>query len=260
MVRITVCMKEVPGQAVPKRLDPVSYCLVRGVGGELNAGDYYALEAALQIRDSGEDVEIVVVSMGPESVVRSLRHALAMGADRAVVLSDGALAGADVVVTSAALAAVLAREAPDLVLFGSQASDSGGGVLGSSVAEGMGVPFVSNVTRVVCGSRETVEVVRQTEMGYERIELSRPCALSVSGSGLVPRFPSLRGMVMAKQKEVGVLSLEDVGGARSRDGVRSMTEVLGVVPAPARRTPVMIEEGEGAAERIVELLVERRLL
>ena len=77
---------------------------------------------------------------------------------------------------------------------------------------------------------------------------------------MVPRFPSLRGMVMAKQKEVGVLSLEDVGGVRSRKGVRSMTEVLCVVSAPPRRRRVMIEEGEGAAERIWELLVERGVL
>ncbi|MDA8300381.1 MAG: electron transfer flavoprotein subunit beta/FixA family protein [Actinomycetota bacterium] len=259
-MKVVVCMKEVPAQAVPRRLDRNSYRLVRSVGSEINGADHDALEAALLIKDTGTECEIVVASVGPTTVVGSLQHALAMGADRAVVVSDEAVAGSDLIATSRVLSRLVARESPDLVLFGPQASDSSGSVLWAAVAERLGTPFVSNATRVkpVGGA---VEATRQTEIGYEKVLVPQPCVISVSGAGQKPRYPSLKGMVAAKRKEVVVLSLADVGLSPTACGISgSMTRVLGMSPPPPRQKALMISDENTAAEQILAFLSSRRLL
>src|ERR1700679_2154432 len=127
-MKIAVCVKAVPDAAIGKRLDPATGRLDRS--GELALSDYdtHPLEEALRLRET-EGGEVVVVSMGPAKTMDSLRKALAMGADRAVLISDGALEGSDLVGTSRVLAAVLEREAPELVLFGQQSADGDGACL-----------------------------------------------------------------------------------------------------------------------------------
>jgi electron transfer flavoprotein beta subunit len=119
-MRIAVCVKEVPDTAAPRRIDPASFRLDRSGEGTLNPWDLSAVEEALRIQER-ESGEVVCLSMGPERALASLRKALSMGADRALLVCDDALAGSDLLATSRALAAALAREAPDLVLFGSRA-------------------------------------------------------------------------------------------------------------------------------------------
>ena len=138
-MKIAVCVKHVPEG--PARIDPGSKRLDRSGEGMLNRFDANAIEEALRIKGDG-DAEIVVVSMGPASAADTLRKALAMGADRAVLVSDDAAAGSDLLATSRVLAKALEREAADLVLFGQQASDGDGAVLWAAVAERLHLPVV----------------------------------------------------------------------------------------------------------------------
>jgi len=142
-MKIAVCVKQVPDATSVRRLDAATNRLDRSGEGALNATDVNAVEEALRIKESSGEGEVVLVSMGPERAMDALRKALAMGADRAVVVADAALAGSDLLPTSRVLAAALERESPDLILFGQQASDSDGAVLWAAVADRLRLPFVS---------------------------------------------------------------------------------------------------------------------
>ncbi|HKB93666.1 MAG TPA: electron transfer flavoprotein subunit beta/FixA family protein, partial [Gaiellaceae bacterium] len=163
-MKIAVCVKHVPEGS--SRIDSGSKRLDRSGEGALNHFDANAVEEALRLRGDG-DGEVVVVSMGPEKAADSLRKALAMGADRAVLVSDDGAAGSDLVATSRVLAAALAKESPDLVLFGQQASDADGAVLWAAVAERLQRPVVSQAAELTVGDG-AVHVKRQTEFGYDR--------------------------------------------------------------------------------------------
>src|SRR5204863_4877972 len=156
------------------------------------------------------DGEVVLVSMGPAGALDSLRKALAMGADRAVLVSDEAAAGSDLVATSRVLAAALEREEADLVLFGQQASDADGAVLWAAVAERLGRPLVSQAMELSVDAG-SVRVKRQTEFGYDTIEAPLPAVVSVSDAINEPRYPSLKGIMGAKKKPQEVLSLAELG-------------------------------------------------
>src|SRR5207237_3586328 len=147
-MKIVVCVKHVPeGHA---RLDPGSKRLDRSGEGVLNHFDANAVEEALRLKGDS-DAEVVVVSLGPAKAADSLRKALAMGADRAVLVSDEGAAGSDLVATSNVLAKALERESPDLVLFGQQASDADGAVLWAAVAERLRTPMISQVAELSVG-------------------------------------------------------------------------------------------------------------
>src|SRR3954452_1196432 len=147
-MKIAVCVKAVPDAAGGRRLDPATKRLDRS--GELAISDFdtYAVEEAHTLRDASGDGEVVVVSMGPERAMDALRKALAMGADRAVLVSDPALEGADVLGTVGALAGALEREGADLVLFGQQSADGGGACLWAAVAEKLRRPVISQASEL----------------------------------------------------------------------------------------------------------------
>ena len=153
-MKIAVCVKEVPDAAVHKRIDPATKRLDRSGEGALNHFDTQAVEEALRIKEAQGDGEVVLVSLAPAGALDSLRKALAMGADRAVLVTDEAAAGSDLVATSRALAAVLEREGADLVVFGQQSSDSDGAVLWAAVAERLRQPVISQVAELTVDRRE----------------------------------------------------------------------------------------------------------
>src|SRR5919109_1079426 len=146
-MKIAVCVKQVPESAHP-RIDPETKRLDRSGEGALNPFDAHAVEEALRFKDAAGEGEVVLVSMGPPKAQDALRKALAMGADRGVLVSDEDAAGSDLVATSHALASVLERESADLVLFGQQAADSDGAVLWAAVAERLRLPVVSQAAEV----------------------------------------------------------------------------------------------------------------
>jgi electron transfer flavoprotein beta subunit len=256
-VKIAVCVKHVPeGHS---RLDPASKRLDRSGEGALNHFDANAIEEALRLKGDSE-TEVVVVSLGPERAADTLRKALAMGADRAVLVTDEGAAGSDLVATSKLLAKVLEREGADLVLFGQQASDADGAVLWAAVAERLQRPVVSQAAelKVEPGS---LRVKRQTEHGYDVIEAPLPAVVAVSDAINEPRYPSLKGIMGAKKKPFETLSLGELGvdaGEAGESG--SKTEVLALSEPPARGDSRKIEGDGNAAQAILDFLTEKRLV
>src|SRR6201984_2264475 len=161
-MRIAVCVKHVPEGS--SRIDPSTKRLDRSGEGALNHFDANAVEEALRLKGDS-DTEVVAVSLGPQKGLDSLRKALAMGAERAVLVSDDGAAGSDLVATSRLLAAALEREEADLVLFGQQASDADGAVLWAAVAERLRRPVVPQAEEASVADGR-VRVKRQTEFGY----------------------------------------------------------------------------------------------
>jgi electron transfer flavoprotein beta subunit len=258
-MKIAVCVKQVP-EAAHLRIDPSSKRLDRSGEGALNAFDANAVEEALRLKDATGDGEVVLVSLGPAKAQDALRKALAMGADRAVLISDDGAAGSDLIATSYALAKALERESPDLVLFGQQAGDSDGAVLWAAVAERLRRPVVSQAAELSHADGK-LTVKRQTEFGYDVIETPLPAVVAVSDAINEPRYPSLKGIMGAKSKPQETLSLGDLGVEGERAGEEgSKTEVYGLNDPPPRGDSRKIEDDGSAAEKIVEYLAEKRLV
>jgi electron transfer flavoprotein beta subunit len=259
-LKIAVCVKEVPDAAVHKRIDPNTKRLDRSGEGALNHFDTQAVEEALKIKAAQGEGEVVLVSLGPESALDSLRKALAMGADRAVLVSDEAAAGSDLVATSRGLAALLEREGADLVLFGQQANDSDGAVLWAAVADRLRHPLISQVAELTVAD-EKVRGKRQTEFGYDVIEAPLPVVIAVSDAINEPRYPSLKGIMGAKKKPQETVTASDLGldaGGLGEQGSR--TSVLALGDPPPRGEARKIEDDGSAAQQIVDFLAEQKLL
>jgi electron transfer flavoprotein beta subunit len=258
-MKIAVCVKQVP-EGASRRIDPSTKRLDRSGEGALNPFDTHAVEEALRLKEAAGDGEVVVVSMGPEKALDALRKALAMGADRAVLVSDDAAAGSDLVATSRVLAKALEREEADLILFGQQAGDSEGAVLWAAVAERLRQPMISQAAEVKLeGGSLTGR--RQTEFGYDVIRAPLPAVVAVSDAINEPRYPSLKGIMGAKKKPQDVISVADLGLDADAVGAEgSRTAVLALGDPPPRGDARKIEDEGNAAEQILEYLVEKRLL
>jgi electron transfer flavoprotein beta subunit len=259
-MKIAVCAKYVPEATVARRIDPSTKRLDRSGEGVLNPFDANAVEEALNLKEGTGDGEVVIVSVGPDKALEAMRRALAMGADRAVLVSDEAAAGSDLVATSRVLAAVLEREDADVVLFGQQANDGDGAVLWAAVADRMRLPVVSQISELeVAGGTATAK--RQTEYGYDTIATPLPAILAVADSLNEPRYPSLKGIMGAKKKPQEVKSLADLGVEADRAGeAGSRTTVRSLGDPPSRGDTVKIEDDGSGAQKILEFLVERKLV
>jgi len=256
-MKIAVCVKCVPAGRL--RMHHDSNQLDRSGPGELNDVDRNAIEEALRLKGDAE-TEVVVVSMGPAEADDSMRTALALGADRAVLVTDAAAAGSDLVATSKVIARALAREAADLVLFGQQASDGGGAMLWAAVAERLGLPCISQATTLTLESG-VVRVERETEVSNDVIEAPLPALVAVSDAINEPRYTSLKGRMGAKKKPLEVLALSDLGLDASEVGhAGSKSTVLGFGEPPGRANSIRVEDETIAAQAIKDFLVEKQLV
>src|SRR5204862_2424972 len=182
------------------------------------------------------------------------------GADRAVLVTDSALEGADLLGTAAALAGALEKESAELVLFGQQSADGGGAVLWAAVAEKLQRPVISQASELTVDDG-SVTGRRQTEFGYDTIRAPLPAIVAVSDAINTPRYPSLKGIMGAKKKPQETLSLGDLGldpGDVGESGSR--TEVYALGDPPARGDTVKIEDDGSAPEKILEFLLEKKAL
>jgi len=253
-MKIAVCVKAVPDAAGGRRIDAETKRLVRS--GELTISEFdtYAVEEGLKLKEASGDGEVVVVSMGPERSMDALRKALAMGADRAVLVTDEAFGGSDLLGTAKALAGALAAEDADIVLFGQQSADGGGACLWSAVAEHLRRPVISQVSELALDGA-SLTGKRQTEFGYDTIRAPLPAVIAVSDAINTPRYPSLKGIMGAKKKPQDVRAAVDVGGAAP-----SGTTVVALNAPPPRGDARKIEDDGSAAEQIVEFLAGKRLV
>jgi electron transfer flavoprotein beta subunit len=259
-MKIAVCAKYVPEATAARRIDPQTKRLDRSGEGVLNPFDVNAVEEALKLRDAGADAEVVIVSVGPERALEAMRRALAMGADRLVLVADEAAAGSDLVATSRVLAAALERESAELVLFGQQANDADGAVLWAAVADRLQRPLISQVAELTLEDGK-VRGKRQTEYGYDVIEAPLPAVIAVSDAINEPRYPSLKGIMGAKKKPQETLSLADLGVSAEEAGeAGSRTTVEALTDPPARGDTVKLEDDGSAAEKILEFLLEKKAL
>lgn len=264
MTKIVVLVKEVPDAAVQKHIDSSVGRLDRSGEKTLNPFDTHAIEAALQLRESGAlDVEeVVAITVGPESAQKALHKAVSLGADRSIHLTDAALAGSDVVATGYALAELIKRENPDLVLAGQQSDDGQSYAVGAVVAEHLGWPALTQVIDLkVDGTTLTCE--RQAEYGYDTVKVELPAVISVGDAINEPRYPSLKAIMGAKKKPLETLSVADAGIDASKvgaDGSQAVWQASKQPPAKAAGTLIEDEDTAQTVEKIVAWLDERKLV
>ncbi len=256
-------VKEVPDVTAPRRIDPDTGRLDRSGEGRLNPYDAHAIEAGVALRERGVAVEeVVAVSMGPPSAARILQQALSRGADRSIHLTDPALAGSDVNGTAHALARVLARERPDLVLLGQQADDAECYALAAAVAEHLAAPSLSQVVSIrVADGR--LECRRQAEFGYDDVSIELPAVISVAEGINEPRYPALKAIMAARAKPSETLSAEQAGIDFERVGHANARALCAEFTSPPARPPARVIEDsdpETTVRAMLEWLDERRLL
>ncbi len=258
-MKIVVLLKAVPVVGT-ERLGPDKR-VDRSANLEPNGNDEYCLEKSLQLTEAhGGDV--TVVSMGPPGAVDAIRKALAMGAARAVHIADPAIAGSDIQATARILVAAVKRMEFDIVLAGFDSSDGSAGVVPSMLATLLELPYLSNAADIEPADGGRVRVRRLSPTGYDVIEAPMPAL--VMGTQLLgaPRYPSLRGIMQARSKEVETLDLAALGVDPAAVGEGSTgTKVLDAKAPPARGAGDVVREApDAAAERIVAFLADRGII
>ncbi len=247
-MNVVVCAKQIPDPAAPQSLEPTNN-LNRSGKLILDEADTYGVEMALQLVDAAGSGEVTVVSMGSAADVAGLRNALAMGAAKAVIVSDDALRGADALTSAKVIAAVIGRINPDLILTATESSDGYTGTFPVQLAELLSLPSVTFAKKVTVNG-DTLVVERQTEAGYDEVTSPTPAVVSVTAGVVEPRYASFKGIMAAKSKPLEVLSVADLGLS---DVVAAGTgqEVTRVVVAEARQSgEKYVDEGDGAAKII----------
>jgi electron transfer flavoprotein beta subunit len=262
-VRIVVLMKPVPDPAAAaERLGPDGRLDRAASPAVVNGNDEYALEAALKLVEA-HGGEITLLSMAPASAPETMRKALAMGAHRGVHVTDPALVGSCVVSTALVLAAALRELEFDLVLAGVDTSDGLAGVVPASIAAQLRLPYLSAAARIEPDpAAGRVRVRRLSSTGYDLLEAPMPALIACTQVLGEPRYPSLKGIMGARSKEIVTRSLADLGLADgSVGGAVATTRLVDSRKPPARAaTEVVRAPAAEAARRIVALLAERRVI
>ncbi len=263
-MKICVLVKEVPDAAVAKRIDASTGRMDRSGERNINPFDTYAIETAMQLREGGQIPveEIVAVTMGPETAVRTLQAAVSRGADRSVHLTDESLVGSDVAATGYALAKVLERESPDLVLLGQQADDGACYAIGAVLAEHLKMPVLTQVNKLEVEG-ETLRLERQAEYGYDTVKVTLPAVISVGDAINEPRYPKLQAIMGAKKKPLQTLSAADAGIDPARVGAEGSRVQCGEFhdpPAKAAGQIIEDDDADATVAQIVAWLEERKLI
>lgn len=260
VMNVVVCVKQIPDPAAPASLDPVSHTLDRSSKLILDDSDSYGVEMALQLANADAGDEVTLVSMAPNGETSGLRTALAMGAAKAILVSDDALAGSDALGTAKVLAAAIRRAEPDLVLAATESTDGYTGTLPVQVAELLGLPSVT-FAKSVKTADSTVQVERQTEVGFDEVECPLPAVVTVTAGVVEPRYPSFKGIMAARSKPVDAVNVSDLGIDPSEVGAHgARQEITDVSEAEARSAgEIVVDEGDGA-ERIVSFLEQVKVI
>jgi electron transfer flavoprotein beta subunit len=259
-MNVVVCVKQIPDPASPGQLDPNTKNMVREGKLILDESDSYGVEMGLQLADQAGGGEVTLVSMAPNNETSGLRTALAMGAAKAILVSDPALAGSDALVTAKVLAAAIKRAEPDLVIAATESTDGYTGTLPVQVAEILGLPSVT-FTKKVTVSDGQIRAERQTEAGYDEVEVPLPAVITVTAGVVEPRYPSFKGIMAAKGKPLEQLTVADLGFDGGTVGSAGAgQEVVSVTPAEARKAgEIVVDEGDGY-ERIVAYLEQLKVI
>ena len=262
IVKFIVCVKQVPDTTEVK-IDPETNTLVReGVPSILNPFDQFALEETVRLKNEGD--EIVVISMGPPQAKKELMKCLALGADKAILLSDRALAGADTFATAYTLTQAIKKiEDFDVIFCGYQAIDGDTAQVGPEVASLLGIPQITYVEKVEEINTKKLVAKSQTDDGYRIVEVKLPVLLTgITPSAFKPRSPPLPKIIQAKKKPFETWNADDLGGEKNKYGLAgSLTQVIKVYSPPSREKGVMIDdEPKIAVKKLMEMLKENKVI
>jgi electron transfer flavoprotein beta subunit len=263
MTNIVVLIKQVPDTWSERKLSDGDWTLDReAADAVLDEINERAVEEALLIKErEGGEGTVTVLTAGPERATEAIRKALSMGADKGVHLLDERLHGSDMVQTGWALARALGSiEGVDLVIAGNQATDGTGGAVPAIIAEYLGLPQLTHM-RTVQIEGTTITGERETDEGLFTVEASLPAVVSVHEKINEPRFPSFKGIMAAKKKEVATLSLADIGVEADEVGLATaISKVESSTPKPPKAAgEKFTDEGDGGA-KIAEYLVAQKIV
>ncbi len=252
-MNIIVCIKQVPDTAEIK-INPETNTLMReGVPSIINPFDLHALEAAIQIREQNGG-KVTVLTMGPPQADTSLREAVSMGADEAVLLSDRAFAGSDTWATSYTLAQAIKTLGADLVFCGKQAIDGDTAQVGPETAEFLDIPHISYVRKIEEVKDDSIRVERLMDEGYDIVESSLPVLITVVRELNEPRMPSLKGKMAARKAEIRLMGMAEIDADPNSLGLKgSPTQVRNIFAPEMKAERKMIE---GTPEEQVENLIK----
>ncbi len=261
-MKISVCIKQIPDpNTVVSKLDPDTRRLVRsGVSLVLDPGDESTISAALKLRDTLGNSELTAISMGPTSAQEAMRRALAMGVDRAILVTDPALAGSDALGTARVLAAVLKREHADLIFCSTESTDGYTGMVPGGIAEFLGLPQLTFVREIKIEGQQAI-VKRVTQAGYQVVETTLPAVVTIASGSFEAIYPTMKGIMGAKKKPFEQLDLAKLGIDASLVGTAGAREsVLSIGKAEARAAGQVIKDGGDSAQKIADFLQRYQLL
>jgi electron transfer flavoprotein beta subunit len=260
-MNIIVCIKQVPNTTEIK-INPATGTLIRdGVVSIMNPDDKGGLEEALKLKDK-YNAQITVITMGLPQADDILREALAMGADRAILLTDRKLGGADTLATSNALAAALRHLDFDLIITGRQAIDGDTAQVGPQIAEHLDLPQVTYLENIEYDGKKTFTIKKSIEDGYQILEVDAPCVVTVLASANKARYMSVRGIVDAYDREVEIWGFDKLEIAEEKVGVKgSPTRVFKSFTRGAKAAGELFEvDAEEAVGIIMSNLKEKYII
>jgi len=261
-MKMYVCVKQIPDpNTVVSRLDPDTKRLVRsGVSLVLDPGDESTISAAIKLRDTVGNSEVTAVSMGPASAQEALRRSLAMGVDRAILVTDPALAGSDSLSTARVLAAVLKKETPDLIFCSTESTDGYTGMVPGGIAEALGIPQITFAREIRIEGQKAI-AKRVTETGYWTVECPLPAVVTIASGTFEAIYPTMKGIMSAKKKPFTQLSLTDLGIDASQVGEAGARErVMTIGKVEARAAGQIVKDEGNAAQVIADFLQRYQLL
>ena len=252
-MKVIVCVKQIPDPATPYKFEEGTNWLVRPEDQVLDDTDRYGVEMGLQLAQASEG-SVTLISMGPTGNAQGIRQALAMGADKAVLVDDTGLRGVDALNTAKVLAAAIDREGFDIVIAGTESTDGYSGVVPQMIAEFLDAPALTYATSVEI-SDGSVVIHRQTTDGYDVVEATMPAVVSVTAGVVEPRYPTFKGIMDAKKKPVDTVTVEDLGVDLTVN-----QSVPNITAAPERAAGRKIEDDGEAHQAIVDLLEARKVI
>jgi electron transfer flavoprotein beta subunit len=261
-MKMFVCIKQVPDpNTTLSQLDPETKRLVRsGVSLVLDPGDESTISAAIKIRDMVGNSELVALSMGPDKAQEAMRRALAMGVDRAILVTDPALAGSDAVGTARVLSTVLQQEGAELIFCSTESTDGYTGMVPGAIAEFLHIPQLTFAREITIDGQKAV-IKRVIPKGYQTVESKLPAVITIASGSYEAIYPTMRGIMGAKKKPYMQLKLADLGIDASLVGEAGAREqVLAIGTAEARAAGQIIKDDGNAAQQIAEFLQRYQLL
>jgi electron transfer flavoprotein beta subunit len=259
-MNIVVLVKQVPDTWAERKLTDSDKTLDRAsVDAVMNEIDEYAVEEGLRLKEA-HGGEVTILTMGPAKATETIRKALSMGADKAVHVSDDALAGSCAIQTAQALAAALGTLEWDLVVAGSESTDARMSVIPALLSEQLGVPQLTGARKVTVEDT-TITIERQREDGYDVVQGSAPAVVSVVEKINEPRYPSFKGIMAAKSKPVTTVSVADLGLEADSVGLANATsEVVDFTLRPPRQAGQIVKDEGDGGNKLAEFLAAQKFI